>query len=610
MSLTDGAPLLAALEGLAPHDHLCSIYESPEERLAVAIPFIRIGLDRGERCVYIADDGTEAAAREAMHAEGIDVERAIATDRLVLAPKEHAYLKDGSFDPDWMFTFWAQATVDAMNRGFSALRLTGETEWVFRGAPGLERWVEYESRMTHMLARHNCSALCQYDRRLFPPELVLDVIRTHPTVIYRGLVCRNLYYVPPDELLGADQAAREVERLLTNIREREEIEYQRRRLESITDAALAYLSLDDLLRELLTRLRSVLRAEYASVRLVDEAAQELILRAVDGAPFERVAGVHIPLEFSTPIKLNSPYVVGLVPPDPGQDDWYARLWAAIGLPMRTGMGAPLLVEGKPIGVVNVASSRASFTEEDQRLLQVVADRVAPAIERGRLVETVSESRRRLSAVSRRLVEVQETERREIARELHDEVGQLLTGLLFRIEGHGAGPGDPKDEMKGIVNAVIDRVRDLSMDLRPPMLDELGLLPALTWQVDRFEARTGIRVRFHHAGLGQRFGARVEITAFRIVQEALTNVARHASVGRVSVDVWANPVSLGARIEDRGRGFDVEAVLAAGSSGLEGMRERSRLAGGHLAIESAPGDGTRLLLELPLDPASLPREDAE
>ena len=123
-----------------------------------------------------------------------------------------------------MFTFWADATAEAMSQGFSALRATGETEWVLRGAPGLERWMEYESRMTHMLADHNCFALCQYDRRLFPPELVLDVIRTHPTVIYRGVVCRNMYYVPPDEFLGTNQAAREVERLLTTIREREEIE--------------------------------------------------------------------------------------------------------------------------------------------------------------------------------------------------------------------------------------------------------------------------------------------------------------------------------------------------------------------------------------------------
>ena len=217
-------PLIESLEQLGPHDHFCSIYESPEEHYAVAIPFMRMGLDRGEKCIYIADDGTIGDVRQAMQSEGIDVEGAIESNSLVLATKEQAYLKRGSFDPDWMFTFWKEATDSAMSEGFPALRVTGETEWVMRGGRGLERWMEYESRLTHALLENNCSALCQYNRHCFPPELILDVIRTHPVVIYRGTVCRNLYYVPADEFLGTNQSEREVERLLTNVREREQVE--------------------------------------------------------------------------------------------------------------------------------------------------------------------------------------------------------------------------------------------------------------------------------------------------------------------------------------------------------------------------------------------------
>jgi PAS domain S-box-containing protein len=380
--------------------------------------------------------------------------------------------------------------------------------------------------------------------------------------------------------------------MLLDVTDRRRAELERARLDSITDAALSYLGLDALLRELLGRLRSALRAEVASVWLVDGDAQVLALRAVDGVPFERIADVRIPIDSSEPLTLDAG----------GSDDWFARVWSLVGLPLRAGMGVPLVVEAKAIGVLNVASARSPFTPEDQRLLQVVADRAAPAIERERLVETVGESRRRLAALSQRLVEVQETERREIARELHDEIGQFLTGLLFKIEGRGAGAGSQKDEMKGIVHDLIDRVRDLSMKLRPSMLDDLGLLPALKWQIHRFETQTGIYVRFNHADLDRRFGGQVEITAYRIVQEALTNVARHARVRQAKVDVRANPDSLIVRIEDEGRGFDVEAALAARSSGLEGMRERSRLAGGRLVIESEPGQGTRLSVELPLQGA--------
>jgi len=138
-----------------------------------------------------------------------------------------------------------------------------------------------------------------------------------------------------------------------------------------------------------------------------------------------------------------------------------------------------------------------------------------------------------------------------------------------------------------------------------MLDELGLLPALRWHRDRFERQTGISVHFEHAGLERRFGAQVEITAFRVVQEALTNVARHAAVKQANVEVLASPTALVVRVEDEGRGFDVAAALAARSIGLEGMRERSRLAGGRLTVESATGKGTRLMMELPLEQPGLP-----
>ncbi|HEY2140180.1 MAG TPA: MEDS domain-containing protein [Chthoniobacterales bacterium] len=227
--MNSSTQLLASLEQLGPHDHFCSIYESPEEHYAVAIPFMQMGLERGEKCIYIADDGTTDHVRQRMESEGVDVERATESNALVVAGKEQAYLKHGSFDPDWMFNFWKEATDSAMSEGFSALRVTGETEWVVRGGQGLERWMEYESKLTHALLENNCSALCQYNRRHFAPDVILDVIRTHPVVVYRGTVCRNFFFVPADEFLGTNETEREVERLLTSIREREEVEHALRK---------------------------------------------------------------------------------------------------------------------------------------------------------------------------------------------------------------------------------------------------------------------------------------------------------------------------------------------------------------------------------------------
>jgi PAS domain S-box-containing protein len=220
------------------------------------------------------------------------------------------------------------------------------------------------------------------------------------------------------------------------------------------------------------------------------------------------------------------------------------------------------------------------------------------------------SRRRLRVLSRRLVEAQEAERRRIARELHDEVGQVLTGLKLSLEmadrraAGGDGTAAPLAEAKGLVNGLMARVRALSLDLRPTMLDDLGLLPALLWQFEQYAARTGVRVDFEHAGLERRFRPEVETAAYRIAQEALTNVARHAGVAEVRVRLWADGTKLGLRVEDRGAGFDAaEALAGRVTGGLSGMRERAALLRGKLALESAPGRGTALAVELPLDTPS-------
>src|SRR5258706_3256191 len=130
--------LIAELEQLGHHDHLCSIYNSEEEHFAIASPFIRIGLERNEKCLYIVDDDTIDAVGKALQTEGIDVERAIAAGTLVLATKEETYLKHGSFDPDWLFGYWNDATVLTVDQGFAALIATGVTSWVPGSTAGLD----------------------------------------------------------------------------------------------------------------------------------------------------------------------------------------------------------------------------------------------------------------------------------------------------------------------------------------------------------------------------------------------------------------------------------------------------------------------------------------
>ena len=211
---------------------------------------------------------------------------------------------------------------------------------------------------------------------------------------------------------------------------------------------------------------------------------------------------------------------------------------------------------------------------------------------------------RYIALSVKLLEAQENERRSIARELHDEIGQTLTALKVVVKRAQAGPDEGQavslNEAEVLANELLGRVRELALDLRPQLLDDLGLLPALEWLFARQLARTQVQVDFKQVGLMHRLPAEVETTAYRIVQEALTNVTRHAGVSKVTVRLWLEDGTLAVQVEDRGKGFDMEAALgAAQSSGLSGMRERVGLLGGEFKIESAPGNGTSLLAHLPL-----------
>jgi signal transduction histidine kinase len=214
-------------------------------------------------------------------------------------------------------------------------------------------------------------------------------------------------------------------------------------------------------------------------------------------------------------------------------------------------------------------------------------------------------RERLQHLSRRLLEVQESERRHLARELHDEIGQLLTGLrmlLDRLNDVAVSDIVKADcgEAVRIVDELLQRVRRLSFDLRPAVLDQLGLLPALVSLVESYRSQTGGQASFQHQGIEGRLTPEVETAAYRIVQEALTNVIRHAGTSDVTLRVWTTPTHLNVQVDDRGRGFDPSVAWAAPrSSGLAGMRERVEALGGQLMIESDLGRGTQIMAELPL-----------
>lgn len=226
---------------------------------------------------------------------------------------------------------------------------------------------------------------------------------------------------------------------------------------------------------------------------------------------------------------------------------------------------------------------------------------------------------RLRLLSMKLLETQEAERRHIARELHDEIGQSLTALKFSLQATHRLSDDRSlshacQNMIGQVDTLLDQVRNLSLDLRPALLDDLGLTAALRWYIDRQSKRAGLPIHFHDGTRDASIPQAVATVCFRIAQEALTNAVRHAQAGKIAVTLRLHQRELELEVADNGQGFEVEAMrrraVQGASFGLLGMRERADLLGGSLWIDSHPGRGTTVRARLPLTAVPAAHPSAE
>jgi signal transduction histidine kinase len=264
---------------------------------------------------------------------------------------------------------------------------------------------------------------------------------------------------------------------------------------------------------------------------------------------------------------------------------------------RTGMWVPLIARDEVIGVLEIHDKDgpdARFSDDDLRLAETFAARAAVAVEL---------SQRVARDAVRRVVEAQEQERRRLARELHDETGQALTSILLGLkpleEALAGQPGGAAlAELRELVVSALQDVRRLAVELRPAVLDDFGLVPALERLTAGFAEQSGIRVDFHSTLGEARLPSDVESSLYRVVQESLTNIAKHANAENISVSVVRRASTVAAVIEDDGAGFDQRAAGEAGI-GILGMRERLALLDGRLEVESRKGAGTTVVAEVPL-----------
>ncbi|HEY3185706.1 MAG TPA: GAF domain-containing sensor histidine kinase [Gaiellaceae bacterium] len=426
-------------------------------------------------------------------------------------------------------------------------------------------------------------------------------------IVLRGVAYGNLYLTEKE---GGEDFSEEDEELVTllaaqaavaieNARLYESATRWSRQLESLHEVVRALgeeTDLAQLLDLVCRRLRELIDARLALIAL-PEPDGDLRIAAIDGEGEAAygLLGHRLRRDRSKSgrvLERRQSARVDSVLDDPEVDQDEARRMG-----VRTGLYVPLVVRGRAIGIVAMhdkLGSEARFTDADLRVAEIFAARAAVAVDLSQRVarDTV-----------RRVVEAQELERRRLARELHDETGQALTSILLGLKAIRAAE-DPAEaeraeaEVRDLVVQALQDVRRLAVELRPTALDDFGLVPALERLVSTFEERSGIRTVVQ-AGLGEeRFPPEVETVLYRLVQEALTNVVKHAAAENVSVVLTRRGEGIGAIVEDDGQGF-VPDETRDEALGLVGMRERIALVGGTLTVESTPGAGTAVSAHVPL-----------
>lgn len=406
------------------------------------------------------------------------------------------------------------------------------------------------------------------------------------------------------------QAEAELERANRELLALSQAEHQARLMaEGLAQAALALngsLDSEQVLDHVLEQTLRVVPYTAAALLLVENQQVQLVRRrGLDSwlAAEQEQFTAGVPLEslprLEAACRERRPVLIPDIRQDPQpwlstSPDWVCSLAAL-----------PMIQGGRVLGFILLFSEDTGFFSRESLLrLESFASHAALAIENARFYQDMKDSREQLQSLSRRLVEVQENERRTVARELHDEAGQALTSLMIQLKLLQRDAADPARvrtgiaELMGEVETVMENLHRLAMDLRPASLDHLGLSAALEQYCQTLADQHGLRVTFEAIGIEGRVAPDVETALYRIVQEALNNVVRHARATRADVLLERRGDRIVAIVEDDGKGFDPEAAAGPNHLGLVGIQERAMALGGSVTVESTLCRGTALFVEVP------------
>lgn len=443
-------------------------------------------------------------------------------------------------------------------------------------------------------------------RRVFESARPEKLILALPDGATRYLDCRM---VPELDAEGKVRSVLSVARDITELKQAYDSEHRARYLhDAFREASLMLagsLNRDVVFATLLECLRQVVPFDRGTVMLIEEGSQASMRALFDG-----VSVRSLPADERTSIDLTghrvlqdlifegAPVLLGDVRCDPEWNldpDSDNCSFMAVGLRAR----------GEVVGFFTLAKKETDFFDHDRlRVAELMAAQAAVAVENSILFEQMESSTKRMRSLSRRLVQVQENERRHIARELHDDAGQALVSLRYGLRllekeiGPDGAAAKHVAELRLRTDAVMDSLHRLAVDLRPASLDHLGLDAALRQYALAAGSKYGLAVRFKSRGFfTERLPSAVETALYRVVQEAMTNVVRHARATRVDLLVERRGERVIVMMEDDGVGFDQHRLQRTDHLGLIGLRERAEALDGTLTVESSPGSGTTIVVEV-------------
>lgn len=558
--------------------HFCYFYETKQDLLETLVLYFKAGLENKEFCLWVVSEPlTVEEVKRALGQAVPDLDRHLAEGGLEIRGHDEWYLDNGRYDPQQVLQGWCEKLNQALARGYAGMRASGDTAWIQK-----EDWRvfhEYEKELDALIADQRRIILCTYPLTTSSGTQIFDVARIHQVAVARRngsweMVETTELKQAKAEIKGRnDKLEQKVEKrtkelaatneaLKRQIIERKEAERQSQMLIDVIPQQIWSGPPDGTLDYCNHRWRSYMGIGLADLQgegwqtMLHPEDRERVLKAwhesvLNGTPYEQEERHR------------------------GADGTF-RWFLARGVPQRD-------TEGRIV--------RWYGTNTDIE-------------DRKRAEEELEEANHQLRFLSRRLFHLQEEERRHLARELHDEIGQLLTGAKINLDAaikESDGARSKRiDETAAILEKLLGQVRQISLDLRPSTLDDLGLVPALRSLLDQQGRRASVAVHFSAKNVPENLDPEIQTTCFRIGQEAITNAVRHANATRIDVDLSCENGNLRLQVRDNGRGFDADSVQAqAVGLGLVGIKERAVLVDARAKIISSPNNGTTVEVSLPL-----------